>query len=229
MHFEGADSSSTFTDSSSHARVATVAGAAHLSTTLPLTGSASGVFASSDYLRFAGISADSVGSGAFCIEADVRLVSSPNYAPLLGCGNYSTGYNEWTLFVVSATEVGFYYGIRGVNQAHIAFQLPVTASTGTKYKICVRRDAAGKWAAYMDGVKCATYRFSPPSGGVSFGPVTSGELINTVSLAGGAAPLWVAAHPALGLGGALDELRFTVGDGRYSGSYTPEMGAFPDF
>lgn len=229
LHFEGANNSTTFTDSSSHARAATVVGAAKLSTTSPLTGSASGVFPSnSDYLTFAGISADGIGTGAFCIEVDVRLASSPSYSPLMGCGAFAVGYYEWTMFMGSTTELIFYYGLRGVNQAHIAFQLPVTISTGTKYKCCVRRDSSGNWAAYLDGVKCATYRFSPTNGAISFGPVTSGELNNPVGLVGGSDIVWVAAHPEHTLNATLDELRFTVGESRYTGSYTPESGAFPD-
>lgn len=229
LHFEGANNSTTFTDSSSHARSGTAVGGAKLSTSSPLTGAASGVFAgSSDYVQYAHNAADNVGTGAFCIEAQAALSSFPAYTPLLGKGRYAVGYNEYTLFIGGDAYLSFYYGLRGVNQAQIRFILPSTLVANTAYKFCVRRDASANWAAYLDGVKCAEYQFSPPAGGVSFGPVTSGEPNNALALPGSGESLWVAAHPALGLPGKLDELRFTVGEGRYTGSYTPDSGPFPD-
>jgi hypothetical protein len=228
MHFEGADGATVFTDSSSHSRIAYVSGGVHLSTTSPLTGAASGVFSgSSDYVYYTHDAADDIGTGAFCIECDVKLSDSSGYRPILGCGKYMSGYAEYTFFVVDGLYLDFYFGFRGTNQAHIQFLLPSTLDTGVAYKLCVRRDAAGNWAGYVDGIKCLQYRYSPPSGGVSWGAWTGGELNNAVALSYGN-NLWVAASPALGVNGRLDELRFTVGDGRYAGDYTPAPGAFPD-
>lgn len=228
LHFDGADGSTTFTDSSSYARTGTAAGGAKLSTTAPLVGSASGLFAgSSDYVSYAHHSVDDIGTSAFCIECAVKLTSVSGYVPLLGKGMYSMSENEWTLFVVDGLYLDFYFGHRGSSQAHIQFLLPAALGTGIAYKLCVRRDAAGNWAGYVGGVKCLQYRYSPPAGGVSWGAWTAGELTNAVSLSYGN-KLWIAAHPDLGVNGRLDELRFTVGDGRYAGDYTPAPGAFPD-
>lgn len=228
MHFEGADGATVFTDSSSHSRTAYVSGGVHLSTASPLTGAASGVFSgSSDYVYYAHDAADDIGTGAFCIECDVKLSDSSGYRPILGCGKYMSGYGEYTFFVVDGLYLNFYFGVRGTNQAHIQFLPAAPFSTSVKYKICIRRDASGNWAGSVDGVKCLQYRYSPPSGGVSFGAWTAGDFNNSVGLSPGN-ELWVAAHPALGLYGVLDELRFTVGESRYTGDYTPAPGAFPD-
>lgn len=229
LHFEGANNSTSFIDSSGFARTGTAAGAAKLSTSSPLTGGASGVFTGAgDYVQYPHNTADNVGTGAFCIEAQAALSSFPAYTPLLGKGAYDIGYGEWTLFVGGNAYLSFYYGIRGTNQAQIRFILPTTLVAGESHKFCVRRDNDANWAAYLDGVKCAEYQFSPPAGGASFGPVTSGEPNNALDLPGSGGSLWVAAHPDLGLTGKLDELRFTVGEGRYTGSYTPDSGQFPD-
>lgn len=228
LHFDGADGSTTFTDSSSYARAGTVSGGAKLSTSGKIVGLSSGLFAgSSDYVYYPHSAVDDIGTGAFCIECDVKLTSLTGYVPLLGKGAYAVFASEWTLFVVDGLYLDFYYGQRGTNQAHIQFLLPAGLATGAAYKLCVRRDAAGNWGGYLGGVKCLQYRFSPLSAGVSFGAWNGGELNNKVSLSPGN-NLWVARHPALGVSGRLDELRFTVGDGIYTGDYTPQPGPFPD-
>lgn len=228
LHFEGADGAAVFTDSSSHARTGTVVGGAKLSTTSPLTGSASGAFAGvGDYVYYAHDAADDVGTGAFCIECEGKFSSLSSYVPLIGAGYYSSGADEFTFFVQDGLYLNFYFGRRGTNQAHIQFLPPASLATGTKYKLAVRRDASGNWAGYVDGVKCSQWRYSPPNSGVSFGAWTAGEPNNLINLSVGN-NVWVASHPALGVSGKLDELRLTVGEGRYTGDYTPEAGQFPD-
>jgi hypothetical protein len=79
-HFEGANNSTTFIDSSSYNRTATVAGNAKISTTNPLTGTSSGVFdgSTATKLSWANSSDFAFGSGDFTIELLVKLNAYTN-------------------------------------------------------------------------------------------------------------------------------------------------------
>lgn len=230
LHFDGANGSKTFTDSSSYARTSTAYGNAQLTTSSPLVGAASGLFdGSGDYVTYAHNSADDIGTGAFCIEFSVVPSSLSGQKTILAKGPFSIGYFEWQAMLENNNNLHFYWGTRGANQTHLRLFTPSTLSTGVRYDCSIGRDASGNWYGFVDGAACTQYQFSPTSSGVSYGSVTTGTFNNGIGLTTSSSNLWVGSEGggALFYAGQLDELRFTVGEVRNTSAYTPAF-PFPD-
>lgn len=97
LHMDGANDSTTFTDSSINKRTATASGNAKISTAQKKFGVSSGLFdGSGDYVTIP--NAGGLGTGDFTVELWVRpnTASTQSYGRFIQCGNFNVG-GDWQL------------------------------------------------------------------------------------------------------------------------------------
>lgn len=141
LHYEGANNSTTFTDSSPIANPITRNGNAVISTAQSKLGGSSGYFPGdqSSYLSLAG-SPDFDFDNDFRVETFVRLAEIPvlnNFAVFIEIGGYSTGGIRVGLLNSSSVGLGAY--IDGVLDSYHA---PWSVSIDTWYHFAVARSGA---------------------------------------------------------------------------------------
>lgn len=206
LHFDGANGSSTFTDSSSYARTVTRTGSSASITTSVFKFVASGAF-SGDALTTPD-SNDWAFSGDFTIDFWVRLTSTGTEYELIGHGTASpqTGY----VMAISATGELFF---RVFNAGSSLLNLRSAASSfsaATWYHVAVQRSGT-VFSLFKDGVSVAT-------------------ATATVAIPNVAATLTIGRADVISssiLSGHMDELRIS-NVARYSGNFTPETMAYLD-
>ena len=212
LHMDGADESTTFTDSSSNVLTVTANGGAEISTAESKFGGASGLFNIGGYLVVPKVAAE-FGTDNFSIEmwtyASATQTSGfpcvfSNYASYgsnalaLFAGTEATTANKWVL-----TFDGVFPGIESTND------IPY----GEWAHVAVVRNA-DTLTLYVNGV-------SEGSADVSGRDLT------------GNATDWYVNGAGDGLGtnnyiGYIDELRITKGVARYTANFTPPTAPFPN-
>lgn len=211
MHFDGTNGSTTFIDSSSHAQTLTAVGNAQLSTTSVKFGTACGLFD---------------GTGDY-----VSMASQPSFMDP-SAGNFTI---EAWINPVAFTTLGVIHSTRA--PADRGYQLQVT--TGGKLQI-VCFDAVG--AGYVNitstgSISTGVYTFVAATrvgnvytlwiGGSADGTQTSAT---AMGVTGGVSQ--VGRDPTTAgreFNGRMDDLRYTVGVGRYTGTFSVPTAAFPNF
>jgi len=155
LKMNGADASTTFTDSSDSAHTMTAVGSAQIDTAQSKFDGASGLFGGSgDYLSTA-ISADfAFASGDFCIDAQVRLSTFGAYHIIIGCG-YTSNWmwqlqtdGNLKLWIAGGSGLTFIHGM----------------TTDAWHHICVAR-LSGVIYGYVDGVYKASNSYASSIGG----------------------------------------------------------------
>lgn len=208
LHCDGANNSTTFTDSSPSPKTVTAVGNGKLTTTSPKFGSACGNFAASgDYITVPANAAFNFGTGDWTIEFWVKSTNTARCDPAwqnaistttgnweLILNNISSGSMEWwegNFGKISATGTGWNDG----NWHHHA----ITRS-GNSVRM------------FLDGVqKGSTYTTSYTYGSSSVGVVfsTDGQ-----------------SHTTAPILGQMDEIRITKGVARYTANFTPPARPF---
>lgn len=215
-HFEGANASTTLTDSSSHARTSTAFGDAQLTTTAPLTGLASGLFdGNGDNWTFPNSTDFDFGAGSFTMEGQATIDSLSksvnwllsNRPDTTGGGFFLRANNSGLLQIDCIDSSGSDVFTLSSNPGVI------TAATPFKWAIC--RDATTNntyW--FIDGVLVVT------------------ATATAYTLGASVEPLWVGSSSgetgSRDWPGKMDELRITKGVCRYTATYTPSAAPFPD-
>lgn len=152
LHCEGADASTTFTDSSQYNASGTPTNA-EIDTAQYKVGSASGLFVGNGSVMFPDASEWDLGTGPFCLEGWIRFNSLPTAGQthLL----ISKGFSAANGFSLGVTRDGggtLYLDcwIDGTN-----YQRAFTFATGTWYHLCANRTSAGtnNLNLYVDGTK----------------------------------------------------------------------------
>jgi hypothetical protein len=229
MHFNGADGSTTFTDSSASAHALSADGNAQIDTAESVFGGASGLFdASGDAVTASAVSSDfDFGTGGFTIEARIRFSSiSANI-------NYTIAstYDSWTLSTCafhllyrynSATGDGqfrFFHVNPSSSQILTTFSMGVgnQLAANTWYAIAISCDGAGVvngFKLFIDGAQ-----------------VDSSKTLDAAGIKNATLSMRIGASRFIGSisdvhNGWIDELRITKGAGRYSASYTPATSEF---
>jgi len=202
LHGNGANNSTTFTDSSSNAHTVTANGDAEISTTQSKFGGASMYFdGSGDYLT-ATDSSFAFGTGEFTIEFWMRAASIANSEASLSVGNAGTS-NSWQISPVSSgTDLGFV----GASSVIVSTSFP---SLNTWHHVAVVRDSSNVVTLYLNGTN-----------------VDSATNTNNYS----ATNLRVGVNRAVTAyyDGYIDDLRITKGVARYTSSFTPQTAPFPN-
>lgn len=224
LHFEAADDSTSFTDSSSNAiTISALSGAKHATEQFKF-GAASGEFNGSynassgqSALTFPSSSLFDFGSGNFTIETFVRVSN------LTTVGNIAHGIMSkrattavFAPFNLELANNGGGTRLKGQvstsGAAWVTCQSTTNLSTATWYHIALCRDGSSL-RMFLDGVQQDTTK-----------TVSGALMTNTAAVSVGAASV----ARDYGLSGFLDEIRITKGVARYVSNFTPPTAAFPN-
>lgn len=207
LHMDGADASTTFTDSSLSPKTVTRYGNAQIDTAQSKFGGASGLFdGTGDYLSVPDSDDWYFGTGDFTIDFWVRF----NALPGAGVSAYIVnqrvdGYAAQQLAIVNTAGVytiGYVVVAGGV--VTITVSKTITPSTGTWYHFALVR-TGNDFKVYQDGVQIGT-------------TVTDDSEVQNI-----AAALDIGRWSGDGsyLNGHIDELRISKGIARWTNDFTP--------
>lgn len=217
LHMEGADASTTFTDSSSVGHTVTAAGDVQLSTGVsPPYGTSAGLFdGTGDYLSVPDAASLDFGTGDWTVEGWFRAASLAN-APVLW-HKLSDGASADAGWFIEVDATHLYAG-KGVATVGTDFgSFSASFSTDTWYHVAITR-TGNNLQAYVDGSSLGT--FTPGGGGIANNVDNSSPMI----LGGGGGSFFT----SLMLNGRLKDWRVTKGVRRYTGNFTAPSAPYPD-
>ncbi|MCE5226680.1 MAG: LamG domain-containing protein [Porphyromonadaceae bacterium] len=205
LHCDGADDSTTFTDSSSSAHTVTAVGNAKLDTTYKKFGESSGIFdGTGDYLTVPDHANWDFGTGDFTIDFWWRPSAVSVTNPF--CGQYTDNNNTWS-FGYNSLNTFYFTGVDSSTIIALYASGTVALSAGTWYHIELVRNGASVYL-FLNGVS-QTF--------------TAGAAISTNSMPDIAEVLEIGArrnHTEV-LNGHLDEFRISKGIARHTSNFTP--------
>jgi hypothetical protein len=201
LHMDGADGSTTFTDSSSNALTVTAVGNAQVDTAQSKFGGAAGLFdGSGDFLSIAENAVFGFGTGDFTCEAWVRL----NSTALQNILDFRTAANAqaW-VWNITSSKLGMY------TPSGTLIAGATNLTTGVWYHVAITRES-GTIRQFLNGA-------------------VDGSGLNSSNFQS-SRPLRIGANPSGGdaFNGHIDELRITKGIARYTAAFTPPTAPFPD-
>lgn len=217
LHMDGANASTTFTDSSKNALTATANGNAQISTAQSKFGGASGSFdGNGDFLTLASSAPLNLSSGNFTIECWVYHSSRPT------AGNTQTIIDKDGVFVTSYPSYSITVNSSGSVIAILGNGAGLSP-TSTTYTIgTVSLNTWSHIAVVKSGSTITTYL-----NGTQGSTATQG-----VAITDGGKSLYVGFYSGAGaasyFNGYIDDLRITKGVARYTANFTPPNAAFPD-
>lgn len=202
MHFDGSDGSTTITDSSSYARALTAAGNAQIDTAQSVFGGASLVMdGTGDRVTSASEASLIIGAQDFTLEGWLR----------------TTVKERALLDLRTLGSTGFYFGV-----AATTGRLQVFCNAGPSVNLFGGTDVCdGNWHSFYFARVSGVMYFGVDGSGDGSGALTNNA--NAVS----AMTIGAANNNTVNFNGHLDEMRLTVGVGRYTGAWTP-AGPFPN-
>ena len=195
LHFNGSDSSTTFTDSVSPGKTFTAVGNARLTTTNPKFGTACLTLdGTGDWIQTPGSIDFVLGAGDFTIEAFINTTDS-NFALVDFYGS-----NGWQVSVTSAGKLSFY---AGTNQVATGV---TSVNTGLWVHIAVTRQGA-TLKLWVNGVQDAS--------------VTNSTNMNTQNAYLALGAQVSNRNAAYDMSGLIDEFRLRKGQAIYTTAFTP--------
>ena len=215
LHANGADTSTTFTDSSVSAKTVTAVGNAQIDTAQSKFGGASGLFdGTGDYLTAADSDDWNFGTGKFTIDMWIRVASAVTNGGLIGHSNTAAPSGDlsdaFTFRTDTSTSLEFVLTTGGVNRIVQGGSHAVAA--GAWFHVALIRGWGGNaddWAITVNGSSIVT--FTDADG---FGNFTSTLRIG-LDARGGAV-----------FNGHIDELRVSKGIARWTVNFTPETSEY---
>lgn len=213
LHCDGANGSTTFTDTSPTPKTVTVAGNAQVSTAQSRFGGASALFdGTGDYLTVPNSSAFEFGASDLTIEFWMNTTTTTAYACLLSKDTSLFSPGAWAILINGTGSGAIQLWNASYNQAVVMLSAPSAAvNDGVWHHIAITRSGSS-WGLYKDGA-----------------------LITSITWAGTMAALAVdfavgrdSGFPARDFVGHIDEIRITKGVARYTSSFTPPSVALPD-
>ena len=219
LHADGADASTTFTDSSANGFTVTALNAAQIDTAQFKFGGASGLFSGSgDGLTVANNAAFAMGSGDFTFETFARfssLPSSGNYYIFIAKADFVPAVRSGSYIWGIYNDAGSYQMFLGYTTGGVSFTMIYSTAISL---------STGVFSHFALSVSGGTVRYF--ADGVQYGSDTlSGALFT------GTDDLYIATRDSSAtqdLLGWIDELRITKGIARYTSGFTPPSAAFPD-
>lgn len=212
LHCDGANASTTFTDSSRSPKTVTANGNAQISTTQSKFGGASGSFdGTGDYLNIGSTSDLEFGSGDGTIECFFRANAVPAVAAgLIERGNAS-GYSNFSLSYRASGKIEAYMSLAATATLPQIVASSSSLSLNTWYHIAFVKNGL-VYTLYFDGVSVGTKTAAshPPTGlstNTFIGAFTATTFFNN---------------------GYIDEMRVTKGVARYTSNFTPPTEPFPN-
>ena len=208
--FEGADASTTFTDSSNSSRTITGFGNAQLDTDQFPTGQTSSLLldGNGDYLRTPDSPANlDLGSNDFCMEFFLRFNGAPNNAGFL-CRGSSTPTGQWQL--IWNNDLGIFRFMDGGDFG--SFNASWSPSASTWYHIAFTR-SGNTWRWFIDGIQLG------------------GSFTDSRTLSTGSQDLYIGTfsdfYAPYFLNGHLGPIRITNGNARYTTNFSVPTLPFP--
>lgn len=205
LHGGGADASTTFTDSSQFARAMGLGNQAQIDTAQSKFGGSSILFdGNADYIYVVNPSIYSIYTGDFTVEMFVRLNGLGTNQCLF---DFRAANDDKPLLQIDTANKLLWY-----SSPSIRIQGTTAMTTGVWYHVAVSR-VSGSTRMFLDGVQ----------EGATFTDAIS-------YTAGNNRPIMGTAYTgsAFYFNGWMDEIRITVGIGRYSANFAPPTEAFPD-
>jgi len=206
LHCDGADESTTFTDSSSFAHTMTPAGSVKLDTEYKQFGSASGIGAD-DWGNLS--ASDSVdwffNYNNLTIDLWLRFLSTGEFY-IEQVLDYETYADTWCITI---TESSFKFELTqgGVSTFSIAASPTLSAGTFYHFELVRKGATSNDWLLFIDGVAQSVTITGDPS----------------LSIPDYDAPLMIWPYLC-----NFDELRISNGIARHTENFTPETEAYPD-
>lgn len=203
LHFDGADGSTTLTDSSSKNKTFTAAGNAQLDTAQFKFGTASGLFdGTGDQWTTTSTMADfAFGSADYAIEAWIRTTASG--ASYKVCSNFQLFQNTFTLGMRSDGLVE--YAIAG----SVVKTSASAVNDGSWHHIAVTRSGT-TLRMFVDGV------------------LQGSTVTNSITMVSGTTFRVGSGNSDEYWNGWIDDLRVTNGVARYTATFSPPTEAFPN-
>jgi hypothetical protein len=221
LHGDGADASTTFTDSGPGVlSPASVNGNVQIDTAQSKFGGASMLFdGTGDYLTYADSAVFEFGSGDFTVEAWVRFAGYPadnggQFNQTIICKDVSGG-RGWALAVTGTAASLTTLSFTGFAPAATSVTASYAFALSTWYHVAAVR-SGNLLYLFVDGVL-----LNP--GGTAFN-MTIQDVATTVRVGGNLFDGTFLYY----LNGHLDDLRVTKGAGRYTADFTPPTAALPD-
>lgn len=208
LHGEGADASTTITDSSFSPKSGTAVGNAQIDTAQFKFGSAAILFdGTGDRVTFADHADWDLGSGDFTIEAWVRLVNTSGNNMI--CGRVTSG-TSYFYFGFEGTTFRFRDFHASANVVNISSV--VTISTATWYHCAIVR-SGNNFMLFLDGVQQGS------------------TVVDADALTDRAVVLEIGSmtdNATYVMNGWIDDFRWTKGLARYTANFTPPTVTFED-
>ena len=201
-HMNGANNSTTFTDSGPLGKTATVVSGAKVTTALSQFGNGSLVLnGTTDYLTFAASTSWDFGTGDFTVEGWIYPTSlSGNHAI---CGNRGASSNAEWFFYLAGTHL---YFSGGTNDFIVG---TYTFTTNSWYHVALSR-VGTTLKSFVNGTQDIS--------------VTNSQNF-TINQTLGVGCTNAGAYP---FAGNLEDIRITKGVGRYTSNFTVPNAAFPN-
>ena len=209
LHFDGADGSTTITDSSYNAHTMSVFGDAQIDTAQSVFGgSALLLDGTGDYVTTPTSTDLDLGANEFTIQCRFRLSVSSGTRTIVS--KRDVNQIAWSLQVIPATGVVFAFSTNGTSATTRI--ISTTFSADTWYTLAVTR-RGNTLTAYVNG------------SAVGSTAAIVGTIFNST------APVAIGCSTPSGtpsslFAGWIDELRIVNGRAVYTGTYTPEVAAF---
>ena len=218
LHMDGANGSTTFTDSSSNNLTVTPSGNAQISTAQSQFGGASGLFdGTGDYLTISANSLFNFGTGAFTIELFFRIASGASGSPF---GKILMS-NENGAFVAGCFS---FYGLASSTAFRPSFWIqefsgstPILTPTSGDYRdniwhhVAIVRQTGGAMNMYIDGTSVASATHTGNCGSSTRNLVIGYNMVSARELLGN-----------------VDEIRVKKGQAVYTANFTIPTAAFPN-
>ena len=210
LHGNGANGSTTITDSSSSPKTVTAVGNAQISTAQSKFGGSSMLFdGTGDWLTIPDSDEFSFGSGNFTIEAWIYNNTTGTFRHIVGQGNGNGTVAAFYFFKSNTNKLSGLIGSSGGSTiVSSSADLPLNTWTHVAF---VRN--GGTITLYINGVADGT---------ASVTGIVVNDLSNQLRV--GAA----GEFPTDTWAGYIDELRITKGVARYTSNFTPPTAPFPD-
>lgn len=198
LHYDGADGSTTFTDSSIYAKTVTANGNVQIDTAQSVFGGASGLFdGTGDYLTIADSADWDFGTGDFTIDFRIRFTGSGDQC-LVDVGGFAAGVMiQWSGGVDLNTFI-----------AGTQYSTGYNFSTGTWYHIAIVRNGTDV-KQFVDGVQKGSTGTNSSNINTTVGVRIGQRVAGTYDLNG-----W------------MDELRISKGIARWTANFTPPSAAY---
>jgi hypothetical protein len=215
LHMDGADGSTTFTDSSGAARTVTAVGNAQISTAQSKWGGASGLFdGSGDYLTVASSTDFDFGTGDFTVEMWIRTTQTNSFAALLcrewGSSPFTGG---WSIFLNNASQRMEVWCADFNSGAPMLSASTGGHNDGNWHHVAWCR-SGNSHRLFLDGISVASVTSS-----VSLATVTKNLTIgNDLTFGAG----------ARAYNGYIDDLRITKGTALYTSAFAVPTAPFPN-